>query len=368
MKRVRGEATETGYTGYRVGAEAALECVDASALTAEEFFTRFVQPRKPCVLRNAVALDRERWSLAGLRDVAGTLPVEVEVRDHDRESFGQGKKQRMTFGSFLERVDQSALMYMTTQSRTVGPVSNPATALVGKWFPKQLPLAGNLVLANLNMWLGSAPAGLGSTTPLHHDFHDNFYLLVQGRKRFTLFAPSDAPLMCTRGKITTIHGNGLINYEGWPTNADGSTAHAVALGKDAKRHREAQRELEEAELAGDDERIEQALESLLQFEQYDDYGDDGDEEGQQQQEEEEEEVSLNHFCILDAAQASLKARNLVVDLEPHQMLYLPCGWFHQVQSSNGVDDTSFHCAVNWWYHPPDRTEFAIPYSTEAWKE
>jgi hypothetical protein len=45
----------------------------------------------------------------------------------------------MTFGSFLSGLEsQTALMYMTTQSRSVGPISNPATALVDKWFPRQV--------------------------------------------------------------------------------------------------------------------------------------------------------------------------------------------------------------------------------------
>ena len=37
------------------------------------------------------------------------------------------------------------------------------------------------------------------------------------------------------------------------------------------------------------------------------------------------------------------------------MLYLPCGWFHEVSS------VGYHCALNFWYHPPDAQSHARPY-------
>ena len=32
----------------------------------------------------------------------------------------------------------------------------------------------------------------GSSSGLHHDFHDNLYILLRGQKRFRLFSPADA--------------------------------------------------------------------------------------------------------------------------------------------------------------------------------
>ena len=38
------------------------------------------------------------------------------------------------------------------------------------------------------------------------------------------------------------------------------------------------------------------------------------------------------------------------------LLYLPCGWFHDVTS---YDE---HRALNYWFHPPDRSAYDAPYS------
>lgn len=43
-----------------------------------------------------------------------------------------------------------------------------------------------------------------------------------------LFSPSEAENMYTVGTISKVHPNGRINYQGQPTNADGSAIAAVA--------------------------------------------------------------------------------------------------------------------------------------------
>ena len=55
-----------------------------------------------------------------------------------------------------------------------------------------------------------------------------FPLCVSGRKQFQLYAPSDAVHLYTEGSISRIHPNGLINYEGEPTAADGRIRAAVS--------------------------------------------------------------------------------------------------------------------------------------------
>ena len=54
----------------------------------------------------------------------------------------------------------------------------------------------------------------GSSSGLHHDFHDNLYLLLRGCKHFELYPPTMASLMYTNGTISKIHPNGRIVYEG----------------------------------------------------------------------------------------------------------------------------------------------------------
>lgn len=55
---------------------------------------------------------------------------------------------------------------------------------------------------------------VGSSSGLHHDYHDNLYVLIKGKKRFKLYDPKHAENMYTVGKISEIHKNGRIVYEG----------------------------------------------------------------------------------------------------------------------------------------------------------
>jgi hypothetical protein len=51
------------------------------------------------------------------------------------------------------------------------------------------------------------------------------------------------------------------------------------------------------------------------------------------------------------------ARMAECEVSAGEMLYLPAGWFHEVSSHGGE-----HCALNYWFHPPDRTDYEQPYS------
>ena len=130
-----------------------------------------------------------------------------------------------------------------------------------------------------------------SSSGLHHDFHDNLYILLRGKKTFKLYSPSDALKMSTYGKIIRVHETGRINYEGFPTMPDGATAedHRTC---DAEIHQEkAAEELELAEAAVEKgepnaqerlQRAESAFEACMEnmmdnFE--DDYSDDDGDEG-----------------------------------------------------------------------------------------
>jgi len=69
------------------------------------------------------------------------------------------------------------------------------------------------------------PPPPGASTGLHHDFHDNLYVLLRGCKRFRLFPPSSAPDMYLPSRLTHIHHNGRIVYDGQgDINPDGSGA------------------------------------------------------------------------------------------------------------------------------------------------
>ena len=87
----------------------------------------------------------------------------------------------------------------------------------------------------------------GASSGLHHDFHDNLYVLLRGRKRFCLFAPAHASRLAPHGRIRHVHANGRIVYEGQgEVLADGSDAVDVA---DWRRRRAAEQAVAAAERA-----------------------------------------------------------------------------------------------------------------------
>ena len=242
-----------------------------------------------------------------------------------------------------------------------------------------------------SVWMGKSRAGASSGC--HHDFHDNLYVLVRGKKLFHLWSPDGADAMATAGTITRIHPNGRICYRGeehiaadgsWPEESerdgrdgdaendhngdeandeddddDGGSALALALGP---------AESDDS----DDDMLESALEAAL------DGSIPGDDYQEDCEEEEEEEVCRDDddddgvtedardgipksFSVLDTADDAdmttplqdrfRKTPSVTVTLEAGDSLYLPAGWFHEVHSQ---DDTSGrgHVALNYWYLTP----------------
>ncbi len=233
---------------------------EGSSLTAQAFFKDFVALRKPLLVRGHLSDEAwtlsARWSLAWFEARAGPERVKVEVRDPEAgsgRSFGQGREVEMPVAALCKHVREGGeALYMTTQDLTHDADGRPAlfgtpVTCLSDCFPVRPRLAGNLIPANLNIWLGRSAAG--SSSGLHHDFHDNLYLLLRGRKRFRLFAPSDAGRLPMVGTITAVHPNGRFQYEGETVNADGSDAGASAAQAAADAQAAASRELEEAEAA-----------------------------------------------------------------------------------------------------------------------
>jgi hypothetical protein len=141
----------------------------------------------------------------------------------------------MKVNEFVERLrgKDAPLLYLSTQQQkqTSNPDSDTSTLpfqvpceqlLEAGKIDKTLTWAGNLWLESCNLWMGCGSSRKqGSSSGLHHDFHDNFYLLLQGRKQFRLYSPDTAPHMEMFGEIDQIHFNGVISYKGNETRADG---------------------------------------------------------------------------------------------------------------------------------------------------
>lgn len=201
-----------------------------------DVYERYIKRRIPVVFRGLAipGFSTRAKTVSGWRAVAGDSTVHVEERDGSTGTYGTGKKRPMPFAAFLDKLKGGAEdLYLTTQplpedgdGLPLALCGAPVDALLAaNDLPLRPALMGNLVPSNINVWIGQAKSG--SSSNLHHDFHDNLYVLLEGRKRFTLSPPSNAPNMYLHGCIRLIHDNGLINYRGCATRDDGALPHLV---------------------------------------------------------------------------------------------------------------------------------------------
>jgi hypothetical protein len=429
-KRRRGEkgaappvALVDEYAGWRPSAGDVVERVAAADVTPRAFFDRFVARRKPVILTGGlpdVGWRTHLWTDAHLRSAAGGAPVRVEQRPHAGTAFGAGQYTQLRFDEFLSRVtapDGDELLYLTTEATRfdahgrLAVVCPPLTHLLSDVVLRPA-LMGHLVPAAVNMWFGRSK--LGASSGLHHDWHDNLYTLLRGRKRFALYAPCEAPRMYPAGALTRIHANGRINYVGAPSRADGADARDVArvAALDAAAAEAALTAAEAAVRAGApgarkarraaERALERAPADALQDDSaatgfsggesaeadgdrdggawcgQDDYV-DSDADAEEEAADDHDEVPP-HFSRVDVSRLDdfplfRDATCVHADIAAGDLLFLPAGWWHEVTSwSSGGDAASpaeqgvgTHLAVNHWFHPPDAsTSFDAPYRSDLW--
>jgi hypothetical protein len=173
--------------------------------------------------------DESALTVDGLERIAGDSPVFIEQRDPSTKTFGTGKKTKQSMRQFLADLKkQRTDVYLTTQplpEDEYGAPSvlcgTPVTELVRAGaIPVRPRIMGNLVPSSINLWAGVAEQG--SSSNLHHDFHDNIYCLLSGRKRFVLAPPSACEGLYLHGRVGRLLPNGLINYAGNFTRPDGA--------------------------------------------------------------------------------------------------------------------------------------------------
>jgi hypothetical protein len=389
-----------GYRGYTFPEEErpVLDRVEPT-MAPTEFFTRYVSPRRPCILTglpsgvNGKSLQVTPDTLV---EVAGDCQVQVERRPDAHQNFGQNRTPERqvvwTVKDLVERLrgPDRELYYLSTQHQEADddeeeekdqqyPVPCQQLLEKGHILPT-LPLAGNLILQSCNIWMGAA---VKSASGLHHDYHDNFYLLLAGRKQFRLYAPGDAESMSLYGSIERIHHNGLISYESNPSRADGTPL--VEEGTDD----------DEDVNYNDDDDSEEEVVLGKGFDYQSDGSGDGDDEAFGGQEVDDyddlfagkDEASAggdapesatnetsspgrpDHFSSIDPRDDKLSeqfksCQECIVDLEAGQCLYIPAGYLHFVTSS--CESKNPHLALNYWYHPPDQLDqFKVPYRERA---
>lgn len=207
----------------------------SSKITPQDMWEQYVSQRRPVVLDGHLT-DPEwqgsKWTnLDYLRQKAGKVPVKIEPVHPSAGHFGtSAKRKQVPFADYvdlLEDPESAGNWYLTTQYTEDEQLDKPASDLndnepeqdtvlpsptnaLSNDFPKSPELLGSLVLQQCNLWLGNSKEGKSSG--LHHDFHDNLYILLSGYKRFLLFPPPAHRCLQPRGLVDRVHPNGLIVY------------------------------------------------------------------------------------------------------------------------------------------------------------
>ncbi|EQC38458.1 hypothetical protein SDRG_04166 [Saprolegnia diclina VS20] len=420
-KKVQTRSGKVRYNGWEVPTHNyELDVIDTASITPQRFYAEYVAARRPVVLRGYITdpafTAPVKWTNEYLKATAGDAPLMVEERSSPSDSFGKGNEVPMTFRTFLDLLEQRDMLhYLTTQDVEADPETGrpglmaPFIAQLAHDFPLTPALLGHLVPQNINVWMGNAVDG--STTGLHHDYHDNLYILLRGKKHFRLYAPSDVEAMYTRGSLLQVHENGRINYEGEPTTAYGADPLSEQAALVAKTQRDAEAELEAAEadlengvhgaaerVTAAEAKLEEAMEAAMDVEwnDNDEDGDEDDDEDADQDADEDADVFEDDLAVRRVVDKTIKypinfsrvktsrpvtelaaefplfasAKATTCELGVGDMLYLPASWFHEVTSftEHGASDKG-HLALNYWYHPPDvTTAFTAPYSSSFWPD
>lgn len=182
----------------------------------EVFYRDYYIPRRPLIITtdsfSQLGWHTSRWDNDYLLYKAGAQEVMVLQRN-GAGNFApeQARYRPMRFHEFMSRVMASSAgdqdLYLNLQNDQV--MEPPLLQLIGDF---NVPVYfKDLTLRCINLWMGNSPASI--TTPLHHDFNDNLYAVVEGRKHFTLFPPEQAPNLYPQGQLKSVDANGYIHYE-----------------------------------------------------------------------------------------------------------------------------------------------------------
>ncbi|KAL7456058.1 hypothetical protein ACHAWC_007571, partial [Mediolabrus comicus] len=407
-------------------------------------------------------------------DEATTATSTTTEDESTTATFGNGNEISITFHNFLNLLQSgSTNHYLTTQDVQCNADGRPELMsdfmkCLQDDITLQPKIMGGLILQNVNLWMGNtAPAGGGAaaaaaaaaagrsedaatasasdstngeatyhdntnntnnnkdkgsskdhnikgiSSGLHHDYHDNLYIVLKGTKRFRLYSPHDTERMYTRGKLLKVHPNGRINYVGEETTAYGSDIKSDLAAKASRRKERAEQLLMEAERAVEmgkvgaeqlleeaELELENAMDDILDAEMDDDDDDDdnncngggviiesfGNEKQQRLVDKTVKDPNnfshikphmLDDTTLLNERYPNfLDATSAYCTVEEGDILYLPASWFHEVTSYSSdsnvegktTEDGHHHLAVNFWFHPPDADgdSFEHPYSTEFW--
>jgi len=185
-------------------------------ITLGDFYLHFYTQRRPVVIRTSSVAElgwqTHLWSNEYLNFKAGAHEVLVLKRGGARlYEPEQSAYIPMPFRTFIQDVmakpEGDSNTYLNLQTDKV--MEPPLLQLLGDF---SIPIYfKDVQLRSVNLWMGNSVQAI--TTPLHHDFNDNLYVVVEGRKRFSIFPPQQAPNLYPRGVLLGVDPNGNIRYQ-----------------------------------------------------------------------------------------------------------------------------------------------------------
>lgn len=340
-------------------------------------------------------------------DDPNAVDSDTDAEENEKDQVLSDGEDSVTFQDLhddfeeLEEEDGKGEDYEEYEMRLRELYQPPMTNLV-KDLPETPDFLKYLIPQQINVWIGATPTeynqdsdknwlsrfnpkeeklglgrsipGGGSSSGLHHDHADNLYIPVSGRKRFTLFAPSDAAKMYTVGNIRQIYPSGVIDYvpdskaPNWRQLRDDGAVVAqvynflLETGNDNKFSDEQKaRFLELIEF--DSSQIEKEPPSDLDPPSFSEVPPSVVHADKIQ-----DSTIRNRVKGVIAERWPLfqSAKRLTVELRPGEMLYLPTGWFHEVTSfgDDSPKNSDVHVAVNYWFVPPTGNKIDNAYDHE----
>jgi [protein]-arginine 3-hydroxylase / protease len=152
-------------------------------------FEALIAPRRPVIFESALADWRctKEGSEEYLKKAAGSVEIVASV---SQEPLFQGnpktghytanQMRKMKFGDFLDAISANA----PESERLYAHKQNLFDTLPALREDIRIPeVIRDRTFVGVNLWMGPR----GSITQLHHDFNDNLFTMVRGRKRVIMF-------------------------------------------------------------------------------------------------------------------------------------------------------------------------------------
>lgn len=264
LKLQRGTVEyRTQYTGFIPPDNWTIDRI-TSIPSSEEFFDRFMLPRKPVVISPPKGIDETfGWNTKQWQDVqylsekAGDLRIAVEFKNQskldyqDQQAFGRVGHRTIYFKTYLDKIFSNAEhhshlrcpknddnqppknnYYLNLQDGERKMISPPLTRFTNDFsvptffFGQELhqinlwmgnSIERNILNQNQNQSINSANDSQcqpvrPTASVLHSDSGDNLYVILEGSKHIKLYNPTDVFNIYTDGCVQRLYPNGELQW------------------------------------------------------------------------------------------------------------------------------------------------------------